>query len=83
MQLTRAAAIATALFAFGCARSSDKPEAQVESPPANKLPKRGLQGMKAPAWNVAHWSNLPEGKTSVDIADYDGQVVFMLFFQSW
>lgn len=43
----------------------------------------GLNGKPAPTWEVDSWINLPEGKTTVDIADYKGKVVYLYCFQSW
>lgn len=53
-------------------------------PPAQgNRPKGGIEGQKAPAWSSAEWQNLPEGKTSLDIGDFSGKVVYLFFFQSW
>ena len=39
-----------------------------------------------PAPNIDHierWSNLPEGKDGIDLADYKGKTVYLYCFQSW
>ena len=39
-----------------------------------------------PAPNIDHikqWSNLPEGKEGIDLADYKGKTVYLYCFQSW
>lgn len=43
----------------------------------------GVLDAPAPAWNVDTWFNLPKGKTSLDLADYKGKVVYLYGFQSW
>ncbi len=43
----------------------------------------GIVGRAAPEWNVETWYNLPSGRDSLDIADLEGKVVFVLCFQSW
>ena len=53
--------------------------ATITEPPVR--PPTGIQGRKAPVWNVAQWKNLPEGKASLDISDYVGKVVYLFFFQ--
>ncbi len=37
----------------------------------------------APALQVTNWTNLPEGRSSIDVTDYRGDVVVLFFFQSW
>ena len=46
---------------------------------------KGIQGQKAPAWDVEveSWHQLPDGKTELDISDYKGKVLYLYFFQSW
>ncbi len=44
---------------------------------------RGILGKKAPSLGVRTWLNLPEGKDSVDVGDYEGKVVYLYGFQSW
>ena len=44
---------------------------------------RGVLGKKAPSLGVRTWFNLPEGKDSVDVSDYEGKVVYLYGFQSW
>ncbi|KKM66280.1 hypothetical protein LCGC14_1482750 [marine sediment metagenome] len=46
-------------------------------------PERGVLGKKAPSFGVRTWFNLPKGKDSVDIGDYEGKVVYLYGFQSW
>ncbi len=43
----------------------------------------GVLDAPAPAWDIDTWFNLPEGKGSLDIADYRGKVVYLYGFQSW
>lgn len=43
----------------------------------------GVLDQPAPAWEVDRWFNLPTGKSSLDIADYRGKVVYLYGFQSW
>lgn len=43
----------------------------------------GIAGQPAPAWKVAHWDQLPEGKASLDVADFRGKVIYLFCFQSW
>ena len=43
----------------------------------------GVLDTAAPKWDVDKWYNLPAGKTSLDIADYRGKVVYLYGFQSW
>ena len=49
----------------------------------NGAPERGIVGRAAPAWGVTQWHQLPEGKTSLDLADYKGKIVYLYCFQSW
>jgi thiol-disulfide isomerase/thioredoxin len=49
---------------------------------AQETPK-GIQGQKAPLLNVGDWYQLPEGKDKVEITDYEGKIVVLLFFQHW
>ena len=44
---------------------------------------RGIMGQKAPAWSVETWFNLPEGVERIDVADFEGKVVYLFGFQSW
>lgn len=44
---------------------------------------KGIQGQKAPLLNVSDWYQLPEGKDKVEITDYPGKIVVLLFFQHW
>jgi len=43
----------------------------------------GIEGMRAPAWNVDTWFNLEEGKRRVELDDLTGKVVYLYGFQSW
>ena len=47
------------------------------------LPNYGIVGEAAPEWNVAEWTNLPTGRTSLHLADLDERVVYLFAFQSW
>jgi thiol-disulfide isomerase/thioredoxin len=38
---------------------------------------------QAPRWDAGPWHQLPEGKTSLDISDFKGKVLYMYCFQSW
>ncbi len=52
------------------------------APPAQ--PKMGgIEGKKAPPWNVAQWKNLPEGKERLEVSDLAGKAVYLYCFQSW
>ncbi|HRQ87587.1 MAG TPA: TlpA disulfide reductase family protein [Bacteroidia bacterium] len=44
---------------------------------------KGIEGELAPPLNVSDWINLPEGKDKVELSDYKGKIVAMLFFQHW
>lgn len=46
-------------------------------------PEHGILGQQAPPLGVTTWFNLPEGKSSVDVADYRGKVLYLYGFQSW
>jgi len=51
-----------------------------------KAPKRApnaMLGKEAPKWDVGPWHQLPAGKTSLDISDFKGKVLYMYCFQSW
>ena len=50
---------------------------------ANQRPKPGIVGKAAPSWGVTEWINLPKKKTTLDIADFKGKVVYLFCFQSW
>jgi len=43
----------------------------------------GIAGREAPLWRVDEWFNLPDGSTSINIDDFEGQVVYLYCFQSW
>ncbi|MCH7871991.1 MAG: TlpA family protein disulfide reductase [Planctomycetes bacterium] len=50
---------------------------------ANQRPKPGIVNQAAPSWGVTEWINLPEKKTTLDMADFEGKVVYLFCFQSW
>jgi len=52
-------------------------------PIAEPVHARGIAGQKAPEWGVVDWINLPQGKTTLDVADYRGKVLYLYGFQSW
>ncbi len=41
------------------------------------------QHERAPSWEGAEWINLAPGKTSLDVQDFKGQVIYLSFFQKW
>ncbi len=43
----------------------------------------GEQSFDASSWEGTEWVNLPAGKTSLDISDFKGRVVYLAFFQKW
>ncbi len=43
---------------------------------------KGIQGDSAPPLGVQKWIQLPDDKEVIDITDYRGKTVVMLFFQS-
>lgn len=43
----------------------------------------GILNRPAPNWGVTQWLNLPKGKSSLDVADYRGKVIYLYAFQSW
>lgn len=42
---------------------------------------KGIEGQKAPDLYVSKWIQLPEGKEKMEIADFEGKVLVILFFQ--
>ncbi|MDF1814157.1 MAG: hypothetical protein P1V20_18270 [Verrucomicrobiales bacterium] len=54
---------------------------EAAAPAANPLEK-GIAGEKAPELIVEEWIQLPDGKESLSIKDFEGKVLVMLFFQS-
>lgn len=48
-----------------------------------QVAQKGIQGEKAPLINISTWYQLPEGKETIEITDYKGKIVVMLFFQHW
>lgn len=43
----------------------------------------GIVGQVAPSLGVQEWINLPEGTTTLDVGELEGQVVYLYCFQSW
>ena len=43
----------------------------------------GILNQKAPSLGISEWFYLPEGKTTIDIGDVKGKVVYLYCFQSW
>ena len=43
----------------------------------------GILSRSAPLWRVTEWINLPNPKTSLEVDDYRGKVLYLFFFQSW
>lgn len=37
----------------------------------------------APSWQGTQWINLPKDKSSLDVADLRGKVIYLSFFQKW
>jgi thiol-disulfide isomerase/thioredoxin len=52
----------------------------VKPPPREPNP---MLGKGAPKWDVGPWHQLPTGKTSLDISDFKGKVLYIYCFQSW
>ncbi len=50
---------------------------------SNESQARGIIDQQAPAWGVTEWVQLPAGKTSLDITDFKGKVIYLYCFQSW
>jgi len=46
-------------------------------------PSLGVLDLKAPAWRVDQWNNLPGAARSINVDDYRGKVVYLYGFQSW
>jgi len=45
---------------------------------------RGIVDQPAPTWQgIASWHQLPDGKSSLDVSELQGKVVYLYFFQSW
>ncbi len=44
---------------------------------------KGIQGQKAPLLNVSDWHQLPGGKDKLEITDFEGKIIVLLFFQHW
>ncbi len=44
---------------------------------------RGVKGQSAKSWEADKWIQLPEGKKSLNPADFKGKVVYLYCFQSW
>ncbi len=43
----------------------------------------GIEGQQAPSWQGVTWFNLPSGRTSLDVGDLRGKVIYLYCFQSW
>lgn len=43
----------------------------------------GITNQTAPDWKTSAWHQLPQGKTSLNVADFKGKVLYLYFFQSW
>ena len=44
---------------------------------------QGIDGREAPEWGVTQWHQLPDGKESLDLSDFEGKTVYLYCFQSW
>ncbi len=44
---------------------------------------KGIEGQEAPLLDVETWIQLPKGKDRVELTDYPGKIVVLLFFQHW
>ena len=61
----------------GVAQDRDKEEVLL------KDTKQGITKKVAPELKVEKWIQLPEGKKTISIKDYDKKILIMFFFQSW
>ena len=43
----------------------------------------GIMSQKAPELGVEQWVNLPDGKETIELADYAGKVVYLFSWQRW
>ncbi len=43
----------------------------------------GILNLPAPPLGVTEWMNLPEGKTSLNISELRGKVIYLYAFQNW
>ena len=50
---------------------------------AQGAPEGGIEGKKAPLWEVEEWEQLPKGKKSLELTDFKGKTVYLYAFQSW
>lgn len=57
--------------------------ALVADDPPQPGPPKGIEGREAPLLDVETWIQLPDGKDKVEITDYPGKIVVLLFFQHW
>lgn len=62
------------------AAAQQQPQPQ---PPKSGRPVRGILNQKAPSFGVIQWRHLPKGKTTIDIDDFKGKVLYLYGFQSW
>jgi len=67
---------------FGSPSSVNQRLSQAKSK-GKAQPEGGILGEQASSLGVKTWFNLPPGKDSVDIGDYNGKVVYLYGFQSW
>lgn len=74
--LPRLLALSLAVLPAASALAEDAPAAAPQAP-------RGIEGREAPLLEVDTWIQLPEGKDRVEITDYPGKIVVLLFFQHW
>jgi hypothetical protein len=65
-------AFATAMAPLASARAEDAVQTL-----------KGIEGKEAPLLEVDTWIQTPEGKDRVEITDYPGKIVVLLFFQHW
>jgi len=56
--------------------------APAEGPQPPETGPHEMVGQPAPSWSVAKWINLPQGKESLDVADFKGKVLYVCFFQA-
>lgn len=52
-------------------------------PSAAPAQQKGIEGEIAPPLNVPDWYQTPKGKDRVELSDYKGKIVVLLFFQHW
>lgn len=47
------------------------------------LSSRGILNQEAPSWEVKDWFQLPKNRSSLDVTDFKGKVIYLYCFQSW